>query len=80
VEQTKSIWVELNFKRRRRSHCTLLAWHAADPVDDLERRRHQGIVEVQGNYNPFVDRPEFAAAIWGTAGRSAAKGAKTSQE
>jgi endonuclease I len=45
--------------------CTLLAWHAADPVDDLERRRHQRIVQVQGNRNPFIDRPEFAAANLG---------------
>jgi endonuclease I/endonuclease/exonuclease/phosphatase family metal-dependent hydrolase len=47
--------------------CTLLAWHAADPVDGLERRRHQRILEAQGNRNPFIDRPGFAAAIWGPA-------------
>jgi endonuclease I len=47
--------------------CTLLAWNSGDPVDDLERRRHQRIVETQGNRNPFIDRPEFAAAIWGSA-------------
>jgi endonuclease I len=46
--------------------CTLLAWNKVDPVDDLERRRHQRIIEVQGNRNPFIDRPEFAAAIWDT--------------
>jgi endonuclease I len=27
----------------------------AEPVDDLERRRHQRIVELQGSRNPFVD-------------------------
>jgi endonuclease I len=47
--------------------CTLLAWNEADPVDDLERRRHERLGEVQGNRNPFIDRPEFAVAIWGTA-------------
>ena len=47
--------------------CTLLAWHEADPVDDLEHRRHERIVDTQGNRNPFIDRPEFAAAIWDTA-------------
>jgi len=47
--------------------CTLLAWHEVDPADDLERRRHQRIVETQGNRNPFIDRPAFAAAIWGAA-------------
>jgi uncharacterized protein len=44
--------------------CTLLAWNQADPVDNLERRRHQRIVQTQGNRNPFVHRPEFGAAIW----------------
>jgi uncharacterized protein len=47
--------------------CTLRSWHAADPVDDFERRRHQRIVQVQGNRNPFIDRPAFAAAIWSPA-------------
>ena len=37
--------------------CTLLSWHQADPVDDLERRRHGRIAETQGNRNPFIDRP-----------------------
>ena len=32
--------------------CALLGWHDADPVDDLERLRHQRIVEMQGNRNP----------------------------
>jgi endonuclease I len=47
--------------------CTRLAWDSADPVDDLERRRHQRIIEMQGNRNPFVHRPASAAAIWGSA-------------
>jgi endonuclease I len=46
---------------------TLLAWNEADPVDNLERRRHQRIVEVQGNRNPFIDRPGFAIAMCGSA-------------
>jgi endonuclease I len=33
----------------------LLAWHEADPVTELQRRRHQRIVEIQGNRNPFAD-------------------------
>ena len=48
--------------------CTLLDWHEADPVDDFERRRHERIVETQGNRNPFIDRPQFAMAIWSTCG------------
>jgi uncharacterized protein len=47
--------------------CTRLAWDSADPVDDLGRRRHQRIIEMQGNRNPFVHRPASAAAIWASA-------------
>jgi endonuclease I len=53
--------------RSDRYLCTLLAWNQADPVDDLERGRHERIVEVQGNRNPLIDHLEFAAAIWGSA-------------
>jgi hypothetical protein len=44
--------------------CTLLQWHADDPVDEAERQRQEQIFRLQGNRNPFVDHPEFAAAIW----------------
>lgn len=43
---------------------TLLAWHALDPVDDAERARHEGVYDLQGNRNPFIDRPEWACALW----------------
>jgi len=45
--------------------CTLLAWHEADPPDDSERRRNDLVFDFQGNRNPFIDHPEFAAAIFG---------------
>ncbi len=46
---------------------TLLLWHAEDPPDDDERRRNDLIhSNYQGNRNPFIDHPEFAAAIWGS--------------
>jgi len=38
---------------------TLLKWHAADPVNDLERASNDEIQRAQGNRNPYVDRPEF---------------------
>lgn len=47
---------------------TLLAWNAADPVDAFEMRRNDVIYEsYQFNRNPFVDHPEWASAIWGSA-------------
>lgn len=45
--------------------CVLMDWHRADPVDDWERARHRKEVQVQGNRNPFIDRPEFAEKNWG---------------
>ncbi|MFC6089671.1 endonuclease [Saccharothrix lopnurensis] len=44
----------------------LLRWHAQDPPDAFEKRRNQVIHDrFQGNRNPFVDHPEWAASIWG---------------
>lgn len=46
---------------------TLLAWHAADPPDAVELARNDVIFTTyQHNRNPFIDHPEYAAAIWGT--------------
>jgi endonuclease I len=46
---------------------TLLAWHAADPPDAVELARNELIFSAyQHNRNPFIDHPEYAAAIWGT--------------
>ncbi|MGF1531328.1 MAG: endonuclease [Puniceicoccaceae bacterium] len=45
---------------------TLLQWHAQDPVDDRERKRNHIIyTNYQGNRNPFIDNPNYVAAIWG---------------
>lgn len=44
---------------------TLLAWNTADPVSTFEMRRNDRIHSAwQGNRNPFIDHPEWAAAIW----------------
>lgn len=44
---------------------TLMRWHEQDPTDDAERLRNDRVEELQGNRNPFIDRPEFVARIWG---------------
>lgn len=43
---------------------TLIAWHELDPVSDAERQRNDIIYSYQQNRNPFIDRPEFACAIF----------------
>ena len=42
----------------------LLEWHEADPVSQKEVERNGTIYGMQGNRNPFVDRPEFASAMY----------------
>lgn len=43
----------------------LLLWHLEDPVDDDERRRNDVVEAHQGNRNPFIDQPEWAACLFG---------------
>ena len=42
----------------------LLRWHAEDPVSAKEIARNEAVYNIQGNRNPFVDHPEYAARIW----------------
>jgi endonuclease I len=42
---------------------TLLRWHDDDPVDDTERARNEAIFQLQGNRNPYVDRPGFVDRV-----------------
>jgi endonuclease I len=42
---------------------TLLQWAANDPPDAFERQRNSLAFRAQGNRNPFIDRPEFVAAV-----------------
>ncbi len=41
----------------------LRQWSEEDPVDDWERERNARIEALQGNRNPFVDRPDLVARI-----------------
>ncbi len=42
----------------------LLQWHLEDPVDDLERNRHEVVYSYQGNRNPFIDNPQWVACLF----------------
>ncbi|TMP38135.1 endonuclease [Pseudoalteromonas rubra] len=42
----------------------LLGWHLADGVSINEKERNDRIYNIQGNRNPFIDRPDFAEKIW----------------
>ena len=42
---------------------TLIQWSQQDPPDEFERARNNRVFRAQGNRNPFIDRPEFVAAI-----------------
>ena len=43
----------------------LLEWSAQDPVSQKEIDRNEAVYAIQNNRNPFIDHPEYAAAIWG---------------
>jgi endonuclease I len=43
----------------------LVACHNADPVDQKEMTRNDAVYAIQGNRNPFIDHPEYVAAVWG---------------
>jgi endonuclease I len=41
----------------------LLDWHEQIPVSDWEQHRNAAIFARQGNRNPFIDHPEWAAEV-----------------
>jgi len=43
---------------------TLLDWHERSRVTEHERHRNQAIFGIQGNRNPFIDHPEWAASAF----------------
>ncbi len=42
----------------------LLEWHAADPVSTKEIDRNEAVYAIQGNRNPFIDRPDFVIRVF----------------
>jgi len=42
----------------------LLEWNAADPVSQKELDRNEAVYDIQGNRNPFIDRPDFVLKIY----------------
>lgn len=46
---------------------TLLEWNRNFPPTEFELRRNNRVFQSQLNRNPFIDHPEFADLIWGTA-------------
>ncbi len=43
---------------------TLMKWHLEEPPTEEEIRRNEVIFGIQGNRNPFIDHPEYAAKIF----------------
>ena len=43
---------------------TLMKWHLEEPVTAAERLRNDEVQKIQGNRNPFIDHPEYAARIY----------------
>jgi endonuclease I len=41
-------------------------WALNHPVDDWSQRRNNRVYDVQGNRNPYIDRPEWICAVYGT--------------
>lgn len=65
LELTESVFGRNDKQPVHGVRSTLLRWHRLDPPDDAERRRNDRIEELQGNRNPFIDRPELVELLWG---------------
>ncbi len=42
----------------------LLEWSAADPVSTKEIDRNEAVYAIQGNRNPYIDRPDFVVKVF----------------
>lgn len=46
----------------------LIAWHNQDPVSAKEIARNDSVYKLQLNRNPYIDHPEYVAAVWQPSG------------
>ncbi|QZK90711.1 endonuclease [Flavobacterium sp. CHNK8] len=44
----------------------LISWHNLDPVSPREIERNNAIYARQNNRNPYIDNPNYVAAVWTT--------------
>ncbi|HMC98370.1 MAG TPA: endonuclease, partial [Flavobacteriales bacterium] len=42
----------------------LLSWNELDPVSQKEIDRNNGVYQLQGNRNPYIDNPQWINSIW----------------
>ena len=42
----------------------LITWHNQDPVSAKEIARNDSVYNLQHNRNPYIDHPEYVAAVW----------------
>jgi hypothetical protein len=42
----------------------LVTWNNLDPVSPYEIAKNNAVYSFQGNRNPYIDHPEYVAAIW----------------
>ena len=43
----------------------MIQWHTQDPVSAKEINRNNAVYAYQHNRNPYIDHPEYVAAVWG---------------
>ena len=65
VGQMFSSSLNTNYGLSEYGKLLLLKWHRQDPVSAKEMERNNGVEEVQGNRNPFVDYPCLVEYLWG---------------
>jgi len=43
---------------------TFYNWHLEDPVNEADIARNEGIADYQGNYNPYINHPDWVYRAW----------------